>query len=105
MSFWKDKPVLITGAGGFFGGWLMRKLIAREARVIALVRRENPQSQFAIGGFARQVIVERGDVSEQSVVEGILDRHGEEEVFHTALAGGDVQANLADPVPCILNSM
>ena len=62
MSFWKDKPVLINGAGGFFGGWLMWEVLTREAQVIALVLRDNPQSQFALGGFARQVIIERGDV-------------------------------------------
>ncbi len=33
MSFWKGKPVLVTGANGFVGSNLTKKLISKEARV------------------------------------------------------------------------
>ena len=36
--FWKNKPVLVTGAGGFIGSHLVERLHAEEARVRALVR-------------------------------------------------------------------
>ena len=36
--FWKSKPVLVTGAGGFIGSHLVERLHAEEARVRALVR-------------------------------------------------------------------
>ncbi|MBM3335351.1 GDP-mannose 4,6-dehydratase, partial [Candidatus Sumerlaeota bacterium] len=37
-SFWNDKQVLVTGAGGFIASHLTQALIARGARVRALVR-------------------------------------------------------------------
>lgn len=105
MNFWQDKPVLVTGAGGFLGGWLVRALLEREARVIALLRRDKPESQFALAGFAERATVELGDVSEAALMESILDRHQVEAIFHTTLAGGDVGANLAAPVPCFQSTI
>jgi NAD dependent epimerase/dehydratase len=37
-NFWKDKPVLVTGAGGFIASHLVQALLARGARVRAFVR-------------------------------------------------------------------
>ena len=37
-DFWKDKQVLVTGAGGFIGSQLVERLLAEEARVRAFVR-------------------------------------------------------------------
>ncbi len=36
--FWQDHPVLVTGATGLVGGWLIRRLLDAGARVVCLVR-------------------------------------------------------------------
>ncbi len=38
QSFWKDRPVLVTGAGGFIASHLVEALVAKQARVRAFVR-------------------------------------------------------------------
>jgi NAD dependent epimerase/dehydratase len=38
QEFWQNKPVLITGAGGFIGSHLVEKLVANGAHVKAFVR-------------------------------------------------------------------
>ncbi|MEW6604511.1 MAG: GDP-mannose 4,6-dehydratase [Thermoproteota archaeon] len=38
MAFWKDSKVLITGANGFAGSRLCRRLVEKEAEVYAMVR-------------------------------------------------------------------
>ena len=37
-SFWQDKPVLVTGAGGFIGSHLIERLVKEGAQVRAFVR-------------------------------------------------------------------
>ena len=104
-EFWKAKSVLVTGATGFLGGWLIRELIERDANVVALVRREKPESQFALSGFDKQVRIENGEVWDRDILERILNRHSVEVVFHTAMAGGDVVATLADPLNCFRSTV
>jgi CDP-glucose 4,6-dehydratase len=104
-EFWRGKRVLVTGATGFLGGWLIRELLDRDAEVVALVRRPKPQSQFDLCGFSRDVTVEPGDVSDRQLIESLLDRHQFDAVFHTTLAGGDVNASLADPVDCFRSTV
>jgi CDP-glucose 4,6-dehydratase len=45
-SFWKDKPVLVTGATGLLGSWLVSRLVEAEANVVCLIRDWVPQSEL-----------------------------------------------------------
>lgn len=39
MSFWQDRPVLVTGASGFVGSHLVNSLISKKAKVVTLIRK------------------------------------------------------------------
>jgi NAD dependent epimerase/dehydratase len=43
VSFWADRPVLVTGAGGFIGSHLVETLLNRKAEVRAFVRYNSRQ--------------------------------------------------------------
>ena len=43
-TFWSGKTVLVTGATGFLGGWLVHRLLTYGAHVVALIRSHKPHS-------------------------------------------------------------
>ncbi|ARQ02527.1 GDP-mannose 4,6-dehydratase [Pseudorhodoplanes sinuspersici] len=103
--FWQDKSVLVTGATGFLGGWLVHELLERGAKVAALVRRDKKDSQLFLRGLDRRVALIVGDVCDKKLLEDTIDRHRIDVIFHTAMAGGGVQATLADPIGCLRSTV
>lgn len=83
-SFWLDRPVLVTGATGLVGSWLVRALLNRSADVVCLVRDEVPQSEFRRAGHSRRVRVVRGELCDQAVLERTLGEYEIVTVFHLA---------------------
>jgi CDP-glucose 4,6-dehydratase len=83
-SFWRDQPVLVTGATGLVGGWLVRRLLDAGAQVVCLVRDWVPACELARGGLLEQVSVVRGDVCDQALLERALGEHEIHSVFHLA---------------------
>ena len=65
MSFWKGKSVLVTGATGLVGSWLVNELLKEGAGVTALVLDSDPSSQ----------LIRSGDVEKISVVNGNLNNY------------------------------
>ncbi|MBL4817793.1 MAG: NAD-dependent epimerase/dehydratase family protein, partial [Deltaproteobacteria bacterium] len=65
--FWQDRPVLVTGATGLLGSWLVRQLLEAKADVICLVRDWVPQSELVRADFLEQVKVIRGDICDQAL--------------------------------------
>ena len=63
MSFWKGKSVLVTGATGLVGSWLVNDLLKEGARVTALVLDSDSSSQ----------LIRSGDIEKISVVNGNLN--------------------------------
>ncbi len=45
-TFWQSRPVFVTGATGFMGGWLVKALLDCGAEVVALVRDHTPRCIF-----------------------------------------------------------
>ncbi|HEX8833767.1 MAG TPA: NAD-dependent epimerase/dehydratase family protein [Abditibacteriaceae bacterium] len=83
-SFWNHRPVLLTGATGLVGGWLVRRLLEAGASVVCLVRDEVPHSELMRSGLIKQVSVVRGDVREQSLLERVLGEYEIKTVMHLA---------------------
>ena len=83
-GFWRDRPVLVTGATGLLGGWLVRRLLSESADVVCLVRDWVPQSELVRAGLLERVKVVRGDVRDQQLLERALGEYEADTVFHLA---------------------
>ena len=83
-AFWRDRPVLVTGATGLLGSWLTRKLLCCEADVVCLVRDWVPQSELVRGGAIERVKVVRADVRDRDALERALGEYEIDTVFHLA---------------------
>jgi CDP-glucose 4,6-dehydratase len=76
--------VLVTGATGLVGSWLVKRLTKVHAEVICLVRDWVPQSELVSSGQLDCVKVVRGDVRDQALVERCLGEYEIRTVFHLA---------------------
>jgi len=104
-NHWRDRSVLVTGATGFLGGWLVKELLARHAKVVALVRDGAPGSLFQAERLADRVDVVRGALSDRDLLRRAMCEYDVETVFHLgaqALVGvaradpiGTLEANVA----------
>ena len=83
-AFWRDRPVLVTGATGLVGSWLTKQLVAANAEVVCLVRDWVPQSELVRGGTIERVKVVRGEVQDQALLERTLGEYEIATVFHLA---------------------
>jgi CDP-glucose 4,6-dehydratase len=83
MSFrWSGRRVLVTGASGIVGSWLTRDLILRNADVCALIRDDDPQSDFFRSGAASRTRVVTGELEDYATVERALNELEIDTVFH-----------------------
>ena len=83
-TFWRDRPVLVTGATGLLGGWLVGRLVALGADVTALVRDWVPRSTLLSTDLMTRVNVVRGDVRDQAELERAMGEYEVDTVFHLA---------------------
>jgi CDP-glucose 4,6-dehydratase len=83
-AFWRDRPVLVTGATGLLGSWLTRRLVDAGADVVCLVRDSVPRSEFHRNGAAARVVTVRGDVRDQHLLERTLGEYEIDTVMHLA---------------------
>ncbi len=83
-SFWRDRPVFVTGATGLVGGCVVRDLVGAGAEVVCLVRDWVPRSELVAAGFLDRVRVVRGDVRDQELLERALGEYEVTTVIHLA---------------------
>ena len=92
-AFWKNRPVLVTGASGLVGSWLTRRLMEAGADVVCLVRDWVPQSELVRARTIEQVKVVRGDVRDRDLLERALGEYHIDTVLHLAAQAIVVTAN------------
>lgn len=83
-GFWADRPTLVTGATGFLGSWLVRRLVDLRAVVVCVVRDWVPESEVTREGLIDRIRVVRGDVRTQALLERVLGEYEVDTVFHLA---------------------
>ncbi len=83
-DFWQDRSVLVTGATGLLGGWLVAHLVEAGADVVCLVRDWVPQSELVTAGWISRVKIARGDVRDLEVLERVIGEFEIKTVFHLA---------------------
>jgi CDP-glucose 4,6-dehydratase len=80
----RGHPVLVTGAYGLLGSWLVKELLERGARV-CVVRRDQPaRSALVTMGLEDDVDVVDGDVRDEELVTRTLAEYDIGGVFHLA---------------------
>ncbi|MCL5958746.1 MAG: GDP-mannose 4,6-dehydratase [Chloroflexi bacterium] len=83
-GFWLDRPTLVTGATGLVGNWLVRRLVDLDAQVVCLVRDWVPLSELVRAELMAKVVVVRGALQEQALIERILGEYEIDTVIHLA---------------------
>ena len=83
-QFWSGRSVLVTGATGFLGGWLVRDLVDLGAEVVALVRDGSPHCMFVRDGLAARVRTVQGDLADPALLLRTLCEYEVDTVFHLA---------------------
>jgi CDP-glucose 4,6-dehydratase len=83
-SFWSGKRVLVTGATGIVGAWLVKDLLAQGVFVVALVRDANPQSELFRSGDIDKVSIVNGALEDFWALERVINKYEIDTVFHLA---------------------
>ena len=84
VEFWRDRPVLVTGATGLVGSWVVKALLERKANVVALIRDQVPASELTRSGAIHRIQVAQGDVRDLPLLVRILNEYEVKTVIHLA---------------------
>ena len=83
-TYWLDRPVLITGATGFVGSYLVERLLDSGANVTTIIRDYRPDSLFVNRDLFSDVNRVKGDLADYRLVERTLAEYEIDTVFHLA---------------------
>jgi CDP-glucose 4,6-dehydratase len=81
-SFWAGKRVLVTGATGVVGSWVVKDLVERSAEVVALVLDANPQSELYRSGLIKRLNVVNGCLENFTVLQRAIVGYETDTVIH-----------------------
>jgi len=81
-GFWTDRPVLVTGATGLLGSWLVPELVRRGAEVVALIRDGAPRSILVRDGWLGKIATVQGSLTQEGVLARAFAEYAIDTVFH-----------------------
>lgn len=82
--FWAGRRVLVTGATGIVGSWVVKDLVSKSAEVVALVLDANPRSELYRSGLIHRVTVVNGRLESFADLERAIVENEIETVIHLA---------------------
>jgi CDP-glucose 4,6-dehydratase len=91
-----SKNILVTGGSGFLGSHLVKDL-AKDNKVVALVRDGNFTAWLREVMYSGNVVVIKGDILETDLIQRILADYNIEEVYHLA-ACAVLKSVIKDPL-------
>jgi CDP-glucose 4,6-dehydratase len=89
-------PILVTGATGIVGGWLVHRLLEQGGDVVVLLRDEPARAELFRSGDAGRVTRVRGDLENGRLLGRVLVDYGVRLVFHL---GAQTQVGTAHAEP------
>lgn len=81
---WRDRRVLVTGATGFIGSWLVKELLGEGASVVGLVFDADAHAELYRSGDVRRIATVAGRVEDYATVEHAMVAFETDTVFHLA---------------------
>lgn len=83
-SYWKGRNVLVTGANGFLGSWVSKRLVEEGASVICFLRDTLPKSLLDLSGTVEKVVCVHGALEDYLSVERVLNEFEVDFCYHLA---------------------
>lgn len=83
-GYWKDRNVLVTGANGFLGSWVSKRLVEEGANVVSFVRDAIPKSFFNLSGTVDKVVIAHGALEDYLSIERVFNEFEVDFCFHLA---------------------
>ena len=97
MTSWKNEKVLVTGATGMVGSWLVKRLLREGARVSVLAVDQNPESELIRSGDINACYVISGDLRNRGDVNRAVVESECDYIFHLG-AQTIVSTAVSDPI-------
>ena len=79
---WDQHNVLVTGATGIIGSWLVKRLLEEGACIVTLVRDWDPQSELIRSGHINRTRVVNGALEDYPTVERAINEYEIDTVLH-----------------------
>jgi CDP-glucose 4,6-dehydratase len=81
-DFWRGRKVLVTGATGIVGSWLVKDLLALKAEVVALVQDTDYKSELYRSGDLFRLTVVSGMLEDYWTLDRAINHHEIQTVLH-----------------------